>query len=119
MLLFFGISAVKPAFAVTPEEVTQISENLESDSGALAAAAELAGADSELFNKFQTGVKYGEFASRLWQGDYWGVAVDFVKFKLGEEWDELTDRATKKLLSEGAQKLLGTFTALKDMMFQT
>jgi len=115
LFLFFGMSSAKPALAVTSEEIIQVSENLESDSGALAAAAELAGADSELFNKFQTGVKYGEFASRLWQGDYWGVAVDFVKFKLGEEWDELTDRATKKLLSEGAQKLLGTFTALKDI----
>ncbi|MDP3948502.1 MAG: hypothetical protein Q8Q17_00980, partial [bacterium] len=63
----------------------------------------------------QVGVKYGEFASRLWQGDYWGVAVDFVKFKLGEEWDELVDMATKKVLSEGAQRMLGVFTALKDI----
>lgn len=109
------LSVARPAFAVTPEEVTQISERLKSDSGALAAAAELAGADSELFDKFQTGVKYGEFASRLWQGDYWGVAVDFVKFKLGEEWDELTDYATGKAFSKGAQRLLGVFTALKDL----
>ncbi|MDP3957350.1 MAG: hypothetical protein Q8Q10_02505, partial [bacterium] len=94
LLLFFGISAVKPALAVTSEEITGISERLETDSGGLVAATELAGADSALVKKFQVGVKYGEFASRLWQGDYWGVAVDFVKFKLGEEWDELVDMAT-------------------------
>lgn len=115
LVIVGSLSIAKPAFAITPEEATQISERLESDSGALAAAAELAGADSELFGKFQTGVKYGEFASRLWQGDYWGVAVDFVKFKLGEEWDELTDYATEKAFSKGAQRLLGVFTALKDL----
>lgn len=115
LVIVGSLSTAKSAFAVTTEEVTQISERLESDSGALAAAAELAGADSELFDKFQTGVKYGEFASRLWQGDYWGVAVDFVKFELGEEWDELTDYATGKAFSKGAQRLLGVFTALKDL----
>ena len=42
LLLFFGISAVKPAFAVTSEEITSVSEGLESDSGMIASAAELA-----------------------------------------------------------------------------
>src|SRR3989344_6509252 len=82
LFLFFGMSSAKPALAVTPEEITQVSENLESDSGALAAAAELAGANSDIVKKFQLGVKYGEFAARLGQGDYWGVAVDFIKLEL-------------------------------------
>src|SRR3989338_481076 len=109
-----NLSAAKPAFAVTPEEITQVSEKLESDSGALAAAAELAGANSDLVKKFQLGVKYGEFAARLKQGDYWGVAEDFVKFELEQEIDELTESASEKLLSAGAQRLVGVFTALKD-----
>src|SRR3989344_9679917 len=122
LILLFFISLVmvgvlftaKPAFAVTSEEITGVSEGLESDSGALAAAAELAGANSDLVKKFQLGVKYGEFAARLKQGDYWGVAVDFVKFELEQEIDELTESASEKLLSAGAQRLVGVFTALKD-----
>src|SRR3989344_4701974 len=114
LLLFFGMSSVKPAFAVTSEEITSVSEGLESDSGMIASAAELVGADSKLIKKFQLGVKYGEFAVRLKQGDYWGVAVDFVKFELEQEIDELTESASVKLLSAGAQRLVGVFTALKD-----
>ena len=65
--------------------------------------------------KFQLGVKYGEFAARLGQGDYWGVAVDFIKLELEQEIDELTESASEKLLSAGAQRLVGVFTALKDI----
>ncbi|OGZ30320.1 MAG: hypothetical protein A3J00_03060 [Candidatus Niyogibacteria bacterium RIFCSPLOWO2_02_FULL_45_13] len=122
LILLFFISFVmvgvlftaKPAFAVTSEEITSLSEGLGSNSGMIASAAELAGADSELVKKFQLGVKYGEFAVRLKQGDYWGVAVDFVKFELEQEIDELTESASEKLLSAGAQRLVGVFTALKD-----
>src|SRR3989338_11357000 len=122
LILLFFISFVmvgvlftaKPAFAVTSEEITSLSEGLGSNSGMIASAAELAGADSELVKKFQLGVKYGEFAVRLKQGDYWGVAEDFVKFELEQEIDELTESASEKLLSAGAQRLVGVFTALKD-----
>src|SRR3989344_2068899 len=122
LILLFFISLVmvgvlftaKPAFAVTSEEITGVSEGLETNSGMIASAVELAGADSELVKKFQLGVKYGEFAVRLKQGDYWGVAEDFVKFELEQEIDELTESASEKLLSAGAQRLVGVFTALKD-----
>ena len=49
------LSAAKPVFAVTPEEITGISERLETDSGMIASAVELAGADSGLVKKFQLG----------------------------------------------------------------
>ena len=42
LLLFFGISAVKLAFAVTSEEMTSLSEGLGSNSGMIVSAAELA-----------------------------------------------------------------------------
>ena len=41
LLLFFGISAVKPAFAVTSEEITGVFEGLGSNSGMIVSAAEL------------------------------------------------------------------------------
>lgn len=107
-------SSAPPASAVTPSDVTTFSENLTNDSGMIATAADLSGADSDLVKEFQLGVKYGEFATRLYQGDYWGVASDFIKFELGREVDRLTDSATKRLLSAGAQRMLGVFTALKD-----
>ena len=94
--------------------MTSISEGLSSDGGMIASATELAGADSDLVKEFQLGVKYGEFATRFYLGDYWGVAADFAKFQWGQAVDKLTDLGTKKLLSAGAQRLLGVFTALKD-----
>lgn len=108
------LSVAKPAFAVTVEEIKNISAGLDSNGGMIASATELAGVDSDLVKKFQLGVKYGEFYARLYQGDYWGVAADFIKFELGREVDRLTDMASKKLLSAGAQRLAGVFTALKD-----
>lgn len=108
------LSSATPASAVTPADVTSFSENLNSDAGMIGTAADLAGVDSDLVKEFQLGLKYGEFATRLYQGDYWGVAADFVKFELGREVDRLTESATKKLLSAGAQRMLGVFTALKD-----
>lgn len=108
------LSASSPASAVTPSDVTSFSESLTTDSGMIQTAQDLAGVDSDIVKEFQLGVKYGEFATRLYQGDYWGVAVDFVKFELGNEVDRLTESATKKLLSAGAQRMLTVFTALKD-----
>lgn len=114
LFLFFGMSSVKPVFAVTTEEIKNISAGLRTDSGMISNAAELAGVDAPLVKKFRLGVKYGEFAERLAQGDYWGVAADFIKFQLDKEVDKLTDLTSKKLLSAGAQRLVGVFTALKD-----
>ena len=67
----------------------------------IASATELAGADSDFVKEFQLGVKYGEFATRFYLGDYWGVAADFAKFQWGQAVDKLTDLGTKKLLSAG------------------
>ena len=113
-VIFGALSVVKPALAVTVDEIKNISAGLDSNAGMIASATELVGADSDLVKKFQLGVKYGEFYARLSEGDYWGVAADFIKFELGREVDTLTDMASKKLLSAGAQRLAGVFTALKD-----
>src|SRR3989338_9877599 len=109
-----ALSAAKPAYAVTVDEIKNVSAGLDSNAGMIASAAELAGANSDLDKKYQLGTKYGEFSARLYQGDSWGVAADFIKFELGREVDTLTDMASKKLLSAGAQRLAGVFTALKD-----
>src|SRR3989344_3597329 len=109
-----ALSVAKLAFAVTVYEIKNISAGLDSNAGMIASATELAGAKSDLVEEFQLGVKYVEFVARLDQGDYWGVAVDFIKFELEQEVDELTDLASEKLLSAGAQRLVGVFTALKD-----
>src|SRR3989344_1231874 len=111
--IFTGV--IPRVYAITPAEITQQSERVAAECGARAAGAELTGADSELFNRFNVGLKYGEFYVRLWQGDYWGVAWDFVKFELSEKWDEFVDAATKKAFSEGTQRTLAVFSALKSL----